>query len=339
MTQNALRDLPGTLTELIHLETLLANNNVFKTIPIAVFQLKSLVQLFFNLNPIREVSSALGNLENLEWLDLSECGKLSVLPDSISNLTRLKRLDVHSCCLQEVPDTIAKLKRLDRLSLHFNGLTHLTPAIGECTALTWLSLNANKLQSLPAELGKLTNLIRLSVHINELERIPEEIGNLIHLEAISLHSNRLTDLPKTLHRLTECGRLSLYQNPHLRHVDPSIGGMVSLVELWAYDCAIEEIPREFGRLQNLQKLWLSDNSITRVPCELAQCTSLKELYLENNLGLVELPEELLQRQEGDGASKGVLKIFLDGTPAFSRLNPTPNGPGAPSSVIGGLPYR
>jgi Leucine-rich repeat (LRR) protein len=227
----------------------------------------------------------------LEWLDLSGNDRLESLPEHgfFATMPCLKRLDLHSCALSSLPDEISLVKdTLKHISLHSNALVEIPDAITECTHLTWMSLNSNMLKRLPESIGNLVNLERLSLHINRLEEIPESIGQCTHIEALSLHSNDLRNVPDSIGNLKECVRLSLYHNPKLGCVPNGVCCMSKLKELWMYDCGIERIDPNIGRLENLQKLWLDRNPFdvtTDVPWEaLKQLHMLQELYLDTHGG-------------------------------------------------------
>lgn len=279
LSSNSLRDLPMSLSELKHLQALLLDNNTFKKVPQVLREMKAPIQnLFLGLNPLtKDVGDGLSMLPELEWVDLSQCPRLTELP--ILPYHRLERLDLHSCNIKRLSKDVGRLVNLKHMSLHSNDLEVLPEEIGACTKLTWLSLNSNKLEMLPESIGNLKNLVRLSLHINKLRFLPESLGALTHLEALSLHSNRLAgaeSLPMSLSRLKECVRLSLYHNTELRCIPDCICDMKELKELWLYDCGITEVNPGLGKLTNLQKLWLDRNpTLASLPKELSKLSMLQ----------------------------------------------------------------
>ena len=132
----------------------------------------------------------MGNLANLEWLDLY-----------VNALTG------------PVPAELGNLANLERLALGRNALTGPIPAeLGNLANLEWLNLYVNALTGpIPAALGNLANLERLSLGGNALTgRIPAELGNLANLERLALGSNPLTgSLPQALTRLSRLSRLDI----------------------------------------------------------------------------------------------------------------------------------
>jgi Leucine-rich repeat (LRR) protein len=88
---NRLTGLPEDFVGLRSLTSLsLAKNNLTKVFP-EVFQLKQLKQLNLSINPSLEVPERFGELPNLQFLDLSECGIKSLSP-AIGNATALTSL-------------------------------------------------------------------------------------------------------------------------------------------------------------------------------------------------------------------------------------------------------
>jgi len=60
----------------------------------------------------------IGNLENLQELNLAYCRNLAGLPDTIGNLENLQNLNLADCrSLAGLPDTVGDLKNLQTLDL------------------------------------------------------------------------------------------------------------------------------------------------------------------------------------------------------------------------------
>ena len=114
--------------------------------------------------------------------------------------------------LIDVPESISRLINLKRLDLFDNRLSKLPEAIAHLTNLQWFNLSNNQLSELPEEIAHLTNLQMLFLKNNQLSELPEEIGQLRSLEDLNLSDNQLTDLPTSLGGLSNL-RLYLNNNP------------------------------------------------------------------------------------------------------------------------------
>ena len=186
----------------------------------------------------------LGQLSNLEWLQLSVNQLSGDLPPELGQLSNLEDLSLTGNQLSGgIPAELGQLANLEELHLTGNQLRGEIPAeLGRLSNLTWLSLGDNELRGeIPAELGRLPNLTWLDLGENELSgEIPAELSRLSDLESLGLWSNRLSgEIP------AELGRLS------------------NLTELWLDGNKLSgEIPAELGRRSNLTALWLGDNELS-----------------------------------------------------------------------------
>eukprot|EP00002_Diphylleia_rotans_P018803 TRINITY_DN363_c0_g1_i2.p1 TRINITY_DN363_c0_g1~~TRINITY_DN363_c0_g1_i2.p1 ORF type:complete len:511 (+),score=102.42 TRINITY_DN363_c0_g1_i2:401-1933(+) len=90
---------------------------------------------------------------------LSLCSKaLSRVPDSVSNLSRLRSLNLGDNKLQELPSWIEALTNLQQLSLRNNQFSNLPECISRLVSLTSLHIYNNKITQLPSWIVTLTNL-------------------------------------------------------------------------------------------------------------------------------------------------------------------------------------
>ena len=143
-----------------------------------------------------EIPAELGDLTNLEKLDLCDNGLSGTIPAELGDLTNLQGLELYDNELSgEIPAELGKLTNLEILYFYANGLSGTIPAeLGDLTNLRHLYLYANKLSGeIPAELGKLTNLEILTFSHNTLSgEIPAELGKLTNLQELYLWGNTLS---------------------------------------------------------------------------------------------------------------------------------------------------
>ena len=239
-----------------------------------------------------EIPTELGNLTNLEWLDLSKNELSGEIPAELGNLTSLTLLFLHENELSgEIPTELGSLTSLKRLYLTQNMLSGEIPvALGKLTNLEYLSLSQNELSGeIPVELGNLTSLYFLALSRNMLSgAIPVALGNLTSLQELSLWSNELSgEIPTELGSLTSLKRLYLTQNMLSGAIPAALGDLSNLRQLYLnQNMLIGAIPVALGKLTNLEQLSLSQNELSgAIPAELGDLASLQILYLNGNADL------------------------------------------------------
>ncbi|MFX1257395.1 MAG: leucine-rich repeat domain-containing protein [Promethearchaeota archaeon] len=172
-----------------------------------------------------------GNITELNLLS----GKLSALPESIGNLSSLKKLSLYQSQLSTLPESFGNLTSLKVLHITNSKLTKLPESFGNLTSLQELWLNGNKLSTLPESIRNLSSLQSLRLPDNKLSTLPESIGNLKSLQELKLTRNKLTNLPE------------------------SIGNLTTLKELGLSNNELTTLPVSFWRLKNLERLFLGNN--------------------------------------------------------------------------------
>ena len=223
---------------------------------------------------------SISNLSSLRILRLGS-DKLTTLPESISNLKSLQRLDLGWNKLTTLPESITNLKSLTELDLGGNKLTILPESISNLSSLTNLNLRYNKLTTLPDSIGNLSSLEKLNLNENHLTTLPESISNLKLLKRLDLIFNKLPTLPDSIGNLKSLQRLDLRWN-ELTTLPDSIGALSSLKELDLRTNKLRTLPDSIGNLSSLEKLFLSENHLTALPESIGNLKSLKNLYLRDN---------------------------------------------------------
>ncbi|KAJ3680265.1 hypothetical protein LUZ60_016543 [Juncus effusus] len=124
--------IPGKKTEHLRLRTLMVFYSRAPIVQDHLFQrLKNLRVLILNSERIQSISDSIGDLKHLRSLDL-EFTSISKLPDSVSSFTNLQFLYL-SCCkfLHVLPQGITQLSNLRRLGLVETPLTCVPKGIGK----------------------------------------------------------------------------------------------------------------------------------------------------------------------------------------------------------------
>ena len=126
----------------------------------------------------------LGNLTELEYLDLTNYGLVGPIPPELGNLTKLRHLALGDLSAGannltgEIPAELGNLRELRILFLDGNNLVgEIPPELGRLEHLEWLLLGGNDLAGeIPPELGNLTELEELWLSGNELVgTVPDEL--------------------------------------------------------------------------------------------------------------------------------------------------------------------
>ena len=197
--------------------------------PSGCFSIEETVDLNFSYITLGEFPSNIGELVNLEYLHISDCGLTGEIPSNIQNLESLTllwiydndhdlpdSLGIDSNLTGTIPSEIGDLENLQSLRLDNNELSGMIPSeLGNLINMNQLILTGNNLEGeIPPNLMSAISLESLSLEDNLLEGpIPSEIGNLQSLNWLSLASNNLTgEIPLEMNNLISLYFLDLSSN-------------------------------------------------------------------------------------------------------------------------------
>ncbi|XVF12384.1 hypothetical protein REPUB_Repub08aG0112900 [Reevesia pubescens] len=269
-----------------------------------------------------EISPAIGDLRNLQSIDLEGNKLTGQIPDEIGNLGSLVHLDLSDNLLYgDVPFSISKLKQLEFLNLKNNQLTGPIPSTltqipnlktldlarnqltGEIPrliywneVLQYLGLRGNMLTgTLSPDMCQLTGLWYFDVRGNNLTgRIPDSIGNCTSFEILDISYNQITgEIPYNIGFL-QVATLSLQGNKLTGKIPEVIGLMQALAVLDVSENElVGSIPPILGNLSYTGKLYLHGNKLTGpIPPELGNMSKLSYLQLNDNHLVGSIPAEL-----------------------------------------------
>ena len=134
----------------------------------------------------------------VDEIDLEDNNLIGVIPSSIGDLDKLRRLYLSNNNLMgSVPLELANLSNLLELRLNDNNLTGIIPSgLGSLASLEELLLNNNSLTgTIPLELGDLENLAELRLNNNNLTgSIPSGLGVLSTIKILFFQNNELDSI-------------------------------------------------------------------------------------------------------------------------------------------------
>jgi Leucine-rich repeat (LRR) protein len=304
-------DLFPNLTELVL-------GDEMSEVPASLYDLTQLTHLEIYSAGLSEISPAIGNLVNLEFLNLSSNEGLETLPNEMGNLVNLSELNLNACSFSELPVCLGNLTALTSLDVQYNPLVTIPEFAGNWVNLTHLYLSNTGISELPASLSNCVNLYTLYMYYCQLTEFPTAILGCTSLSDLDLSANAIASIPAGLSRLTGLMTLEVSNNP-IRMIDPAALNLPSLYSLRMSGCPLYNIPmgiegltglqyldlssdsigsvnKNIYKLSNLRSLNLSMNQITEMPAGIASLSLLFDLTLSENR-LTALPKDLVKLNE------------------------------------------
>ncbi|KAM0848822.1 hypothetical protein ACQ4PT_054135 [Festuca glaucescens] len=222
------------------------------------------------------LSPAVGDLEYLDFLNLTDNALSGPIPASLGKLKLLSFLSLCDNTFSgEIPGALRGLENLTVAYLNNNRLTGGVPAwLGAMPALVYLTLNQNALTGIiPPELANLTTIQMLRLDENFLEGdIPDGLARLPRLQLFNVYGNRLTgEIPLGFFNMSSLRGFSIAKNAFHGELPPDAG----------------------TRSPNLLYLYLAGNRLSGpIPASLANATQLQVISLANNSFTGQVPPEI-----------------------------------------------
>ena len=184
------------------------------------------------------ISPKIGQLKNLERLELGSNNISGPLPDEIGELSNLEILNIRgSKEIGQIPSSIGNLKKLK--SIH---LTHMSGAIpkeiGDIPGLEEIHFYSEyPITSIPDEIYNIKTLTFLELSFTQCPySIPETIGNLTELEFLTINYDLTGVIPASIGNLKKLKYLNL-SNPYSmgnESLSGEIPESIQQLEYWPY---------------------------------------------------------------------------------------------------------
>ncbi|KAG5067937.1 hypothetical protein JHK85_000314 [Glycine max] len=259
LTETAIKELPFSFGNLVHLQTLRLNmctdleslpNSIFKlklteldlsgcsklrTFPEILEPTQNFAHVTLTGTAIKELPFSFGNLVQLQTLRLNMCTDLESLPNSIFKL-KLTKLDLSGCSkLRTFPEILEPTQNFAHVTLTGTAIKELPFSFGNLVQLQTLRLNmCTDLESLPNDIVNLNLLSVLDCSgCAKLTEIPNNIGRLSLLRELSLSESGIVNLPESIAHLSSLELLDLTECKKLECI-PRLPAF--LKQLLAFDC-------------------------------------------------------------------------------------------------------
>uniref|UniRef100_A0A8C5X0S9 Leucine-rich repeat-containing protein 40 n=1 Tax=Malurus cyaneus samueli TaxID=2593467 RepID=A0A8C5X0S9_9PASS len=323
---NQLKELPADLSAMKSLRQLDCTKNYLETVPSKLATMASLEQLYLRKNKLRSLPEfpsckllkelhagenqiEILNAENLKQLS-SLCvlelrdNKIKTVPEEITVLQKLERLDLANNDISRLPYTLGNLPQLKFLALEGNPLRTIRRDLLQKGTQELLKYLRSKIQdegpgpneeppvtamTLPSQskvnIHAITTLKLLEYSDKQAAEIPDALFDAVGanpVATVNFSKNQLREALKRLHTINLQGATSprswefkvfpsvLYRLPALENI------LLGNNQVGSID------PLQLKGMEKLGTLDLQNNDLLQVPPELGNCENLRSLLLEGN---------------------------------------------------------
>ncbi len=166
------------------LEMLDLSENGFTDVPECVYAQKNLEEFYFARNALVKVPVRLGELANLDYLNLDD-NKLASA-EGLGQFPKLMWLRLNGNALAEIPASLGALKHLQRFYASRNQIKAIGDAVKSWTELEDLVLDGNPISAVPEWLVDLPKLKGVSLNETRVTKLPADLSKWRKLDYLSL---------------------------------------------------------------------------------------------------------------------------------------------------------
>ncbi|XP_039694496.1 leucine-rich repeat-containing protein 40 isoform X2 [Pteropus medius] len=335
LSSNQLKSLPAEISGMKRLKHLDCNSNLLETIPPELAGMESLELLYLRRNKLRFLPE-FPSCKLLKELHVGENQIEMLEAEHLKHLTSILVLDLRDNKLKSVPEEITLLQSLERLDLSNNDISSLPCSLGKLH-LKFLALEGNPIRTirreiinkgtqevlkylrskikdngpnqsdsimetamtLPSEsrvnIHAITTLKILDYSDKQTTLIPDEVFDAVKsniITSINFSKNELCEIPKRIVELKEMvSDVNLSFNK-LSFISVELCVLQKLTFLDLRNNFLSSLPKEMESLIRLQTINLSFNRFKILPEVLYHIPTLETVLVSNNqVGSVD-PEKL-----------------------------------------------
>ncbi|XP_024523266.1 probable leucine-rich repeat receptor-like protein kinase At5g49770 [Selaginella moellendorffii] len=288
-----------------------------------------------NMNIAGQLPLSIGNLANLQTLDLSFNPDLTgPLPKTLGQLTKLEFLNLQSCGFTgDIPFEIGGLKSLRFLALNMNKLSGvIPPELGRLSSVYWFDLAQNQIAGpLPVSSGNSQNIgldnltAAVHFHLNSNKftgSIPPEICFLPELKHLLLDNNGFSgEVPDEIGNFSKLTIMRLDKNQFTGSLPSSLGRISTLFEINTNDNAFTGTLPDLSGLKALQLISVGNNSFSPQPVpSFAGLTGLQTIEINDGNLIGPIPDGFFQFARLESVS--LTGNSINGTVDFTGASPS-----------------
>ncbi|KAF9968143.1 cysteinyl-tRNA synthetase [Mortierella alpina] len=226
LQSNRLEAIPDSFQAFEYLRVLNLSSNNFSKFPPVLLRITTLEELDMSFNEIADVPDDIGNLSRLRTLLLFGNRIGPFLPKSMSDLVRLRKLDIRQNGILNL-DAVNDLPCLEELLVDYNTNVVLNNSFKALTSISLLKCNMTDMSLR----GVGSTLIYLDASSNRLSNLaPSLFEHLLSVETLKLDNNSISSIPGTIGLLKRLKYLSVSNNL-LSSLPDEVGQLESLLEL------------------------------------------------------------------------------------------------------------
>jgi leucine-rich repeat protein SHOC2 len=226
------------------IQTLSLSHNNMDYIPFWIGRCLNLKVFGIYSNPVPTLWNHVNSVGISKLQHILKCG---------DHLFRNKVIDLRKIGLRQFPACLGKNgiipESITQLYLSNNHLSIVPEAVIHFTSLSILDISDNKIMRLPAHIWTISTMEYLNASHNQIEDIPGGIIDCQLLEKIDFSFNPIKELPIELKNHALMTFISI-RNTKISDIS-CISSIISLEEVHANECLLEEITAEWNVLPNL----------------------------------------------------------------------------------------